>query len=151
MVRPATKDDIDNILEMGTGFFNYAIQDKYLMYDKESFRAYIEFLIGQTFTTVLVSEDNGRITGTIAGILSPWFMDFSQKILTEQWWWVCPENRKNSSAFDLLDGLVEWGKENGASRLIMVSISSKKEESVKKYYARKGFKYMETHYIKEIS
>ena len=147
MVRTATIEDLTVLVGMGRDFHEYAAAQNNLNCNISDFSNYIKFMIDSDFTTILVDE---KITGSIAGIISPWFMDFSQKIVTEQWWWVDPSYRDTKVAFELLEALTNWGKQSGASKLIMVSINSKKEKAVKRYYGRKGFRYMETNFIKDI-
>ena len=150
MIREITIDDMPRLAEMGRDFYKYAIADKGLEFSPSDFIRYSTFLMESPIANILMLEVEGKVVGTIAGIISPWFMDFSQSILSEQWWWVDPEHRKGKIAFELLDALTEWGKYCGASKLIMVSIGSDREETVKRYYKRKGFIYIEIQFIKEI-
>jgi len=149
-IRKAQVRDIPRILEMAHGFYEYGIKDKGLRYEEESFAQYILFMITNPHTTVLVAAVGEDIVGTISGILSPWFMDFGQGVLTEQWWWVEPGNRGSGIANDLLQHLINWGKAHGAVRLVMVSLGSGIEREVMDLYERRGFTYVESHFIKEI-
>lgn len=150
MIRKAEIKDIPNILEMAHGFYNDAIYDKKLGYSEKDFSEYIRFLIGSEFTCVFLLENNSKIIGTVSGIISPWFMDKSDIIVTEQWVWVETEHRGNGSFVKLINELVSWGKGRGANKLSMVAIGSTTEKQVKSFYERMGFQYMETHFIKEI-
>jgi RimJ/RimL family protein N-acetyltransferase len=150
MIREMTIEDVPRIAEMAKSFHEYAIADKGLGFSPSDFTRYSVFLMKSPAANILIADVDGVAVGTIAGIITPWFMNFSQLILTELWWWVDPEHRKGKIAFELLDALTEWGKYCGVSKLIMVSIGSDREEIVKRYYKRKGFIYMETQFVKEI-
>ena len=150
MVRVATVKDIPKIIQMAYGFYNEALKQHNLGYKTKDYEKYILFLLDASFTEVFVLEKDGEVVGTIAGIVSPWFMDSNDVILTEQWVWVESENRGNGAFDKLLNALVSWGKGLGANKLSMISIGNGTEEQVKKFYTDRGFQYMETHFIKEI-
>ena len=150
MIREMTIEDVPRVAEMAKDFHQYAIADKGLEFSPSDFVRYSTFLMESSIANILILEIEEKVIGTIAGIISPWFMNFSQLILTELWWWVDPEHRKGKIAFELLDALTEWGKYCGATRMTMVSIGADREEIIKRYYKRKGFIYMETHFVKEI-
>jgi len=149
MIRLATMHDIGKLTEMGHRFADEVLDDL-LPFNEEAFGNMCKTFINNPNMIIIVSDDDGIIKGSIAGILSPWIMDYGIMMLTEQWWWVDPEWRGESHAMDMLESLVAWGKIFGANRLMMVAIGSNKEETVKKYYKIKGFKYVEAHFLKEI-
>jgi len=150
MIKEMTIEDIPRLAEMAREFHKYAIADKGLGFSPSDFIKYSTFLMESPVANILMLGIEGKTVGTIAGIIAPWFMNFSQLILTELWWWVDPEYRKGNLAFGLLDALTEWGRYRGATTFIMVSIGAEREGAVKRYYKRKGFAYMETHFVKEI-
>jgi len=149
VIRPSTVEDVARIAEMGNKFYN-SIPDKGLGFVPSDFVRYCVSLMEGEFTTLLVAEHEGEVVGSIAGVMSPWFLDFSQLVITEQWWWVDPDHRGNKVSMGLLDEFVRWGKEKGASKLIVATIDSGKEEVVKRFYRMKKFTYLETVFIKEI-
>jgi len=110
----------------------------------------IRFLIDNDITEVFVSRDNLTFQGCIGGIVSPWFGDYSQLVLTEQFWWVNPKYRNTRCSIKLLKKLIEWGKTKGANLLMMISVGSDKENTLQKYYNKNDFRYVESHFIKEI-
>ncbi len=150
MIREATIDDILEINKMAPDFWEDALKPLGLGYNPADFVRYLVFLIENPITIILVSEEDGVVTGTAAGILSPWFMDNSQLILTEQWVWVDPESRGKGLFDKLIGGLVDWGKGRGASLLSMIAIGSSTEKQVRDFYEARGFKFAEAHFIREI-
>jgi GNAT superfamily N-acetyltransferase len=150
IIREATIEDIPKMVEMASRFHQYALVDKGFKFSPPDFARYSTFLMESSIANILIVDVDEEAVGAIAGAVLPWFMDSSQLVLTELWWWVDPEYRKGGLAFKLLDALTEWGKYLGASKMIMVSIEAEREETVRKYYKRKGFSYMEMQFIKEI-
>jgi GNAT superfamily N-acetyltransferase len=153
-IRLARIDDIPRILQMAYGFHEDAIRPLGLGYSPADFGAYLVFLIQSPIASVFVLEgdlEGEGIQGTIAGLISPWFMQGSDVILTEQWVWVEPEARGGGAFSRLLEALTQWGVGLGATKLCMVAIGSSTEEQVREFYARRGFTYMETHFIKDLS
>lgn len=150
MIRPATIDDVPRLIQMGRKFHEEALADKGLGYAPLDLIKYYITLMESPIAIFLVADVEDKVVGSIGGMIVPWNMDFSQLILMEQWWWVDPDYRGGKVALDLEEGFIQWGKDNGANRIIMVSIILDKEETVKRYYKRRGYKYLETHFIKEI-
>ena len=151
MIRHAVSEDIPYLVEMGGRFYNDAgLKENGFDFRPEDLASFMKNLVSNEMLALFVSHDGNLLTGSIGGIVSPWFMDFRQRILTEQWWWVDPEHRGGDQAALLLDRFILWGKDKGASILTMVSIGSANEKAVKRYYRMKGFKYLESHFIKGI-
>lgn len=150
MIRLATPDDIPRLLQMAYGFHEDAIRPLGLGYSPADFGTYLVFLIQSPIAAVFVLEEEKGIQGTIAGLISPWFMQGSDIILTEQWVWVEPEARGGGAFSDLLEALTRWGIGLGATKLCMVAIGSGTEKQVREFYTRRGFTYMETHFIKDL-
>ena len=150
MIREAILSDIPRIVEMSVGFYNTAVKDKGLGFSPIDLYKYTESLIRNEIGGVFVLEIDDKLVGSIAGIITPWFMDFSTRLVMEQWWWVEPSYRGNEQSVLLIDALIKWGRSRRANKIMMVSIGSDKEKAVQRYYRRLGFKYVETQYIKEI-
>ena len=147
MVRLATTDDIPSLLDLFDRFHAYAGADKGLPYDRESMADYVTIMLHVTTSAIFVIEEGGKIVGSICGLLHPWYGDMRVRMVMENWFWVDPGSNR---ARELEDAITCWAKENGASRLIMVSIASEREEAVKRYYRMRGYSYLESHFIKEI-
>lgn len=149
-VRLATHADIPTLLQMAYGFHSDALKSLGLGYNPSDYSRFISFLIEGEASTVFVLEQEGVVVGTIAGLISPWFMCHTELTVTEQWVWVEPEAR-GQGAFDLLlQTLTEWGKGLGATKLNMIAIGSGTEQQVRNFYQKRGFKFAEAHFIKEI-
>jgi len=150
-IRKAEKSDIPGLCRMGEAFHAHAkLQSRGLNFSAGSLANYCMFFIDNPATEIFVAATDETLVGSIAGIVSPWFLDLTQKILTEQWWWVDKEFRGRGVEKDLLEALVSWGWGNAADKLIMVSLDAAKEQALRRYYGRQGFEYLETHFIRGI-
>ena len=151
MIREATIDDISALVRMGEGFHAEALADKGLGFKVPDFIQHCVMLMELPLTALFVAEgEDGALVGSIAGMLSAWILSFDQVMITEQWWWVDKDKRGGKIALELEEALLNWGKERGATKISMIAIASEREKSVRRYYERKGHKYLETHFIKEI-
>ncbi|KKN75083.1 hypothetical protein LCGC14_0384570 [marine sediment metagenome] len=152
IIRPAVTTDIDQLVVMSEKFYITAHLDEVgLGRRNESVADYIKMMLPLDLFAIFVAIEAGWIRGTISGIRYPWLMDMSQVLLMENWWWVDPDYRGSGMQKRLEAELIAWGKEGGASRLIMVvSEGLTKKDALRRYYGRKGFEPMETHYIREI-
>ena len=151
MIREATIDDIPIIVEWGKAFFEYAIKDKGLQFDPTDFVKYcIEHMESPTGVILIAEDPAGVSLGMLSGIVDSNFMDSSQLIAEEKWWWVPSEHRGKKIGSALHKEFTQYGKRLGASVLVMTSIGAEDEQSVKDYYTNSGFKYLETQVIKGI-
>lgn len=150
MIRRATVEDIQELVEVGEQFYNYAAKGKGLGFDPKGLEDYLHVLHNMGTIAIFVMEEDGKIIGSIAGIVSPWYLDPSVRIVQEHWWWILPDHRGAIGALRMENTLSKWGKELGATKIIMSSIDSPDEESVKEYYKKRGYSYMETNFIKDI-
>ena len=64
--------------------------------------------------------------------------------------WIDPEHRKGRTAIKLLDDYVEWSEKRGCSFTRLSELDSILDKKAGTLFKRKGFKSVETAYIKEI-
>ena len=141
--------DIDQLVYLLYRFYTYSgVAEKGLGYNVKSSRDFISSLINADYGVLLVSDENGILTGTIGGMLVPWMGDSSQYILLESWWWVNPESRGTGGR--LIKSFEKEGREKGAKFLIMMTLDSDKEKSLETFYQRFGMQHLEHHYMKEL-
>lgn len=155
MIRKATKNDLPKLIDMGRMFFHHAGLDKIGMkIDPGSLERLIEQIARGTLRGIcLVYEaSDGTIAGSIAGILHPWMLCQEQLMATELWWWVAPEYRGSVAGMKLLKEFIEWARTEGGTHVFMIAIGNTPEEAmVKKIYEKRGFQFLETHYILEVT
>jgi GNAT superfamily N-acetyltransferase len=137
-MRDATESDIDDILKMGAEFTD-ALG---VIYDPESALKTAKWLMDADDGVLLIDE------GAMAGaLIYPHFFNQGRKIAQELFWWVSEPYRGNGVAMQLLRGLEDWAKNNGASALHMVAMNEL--GNVGQIYERRGYKPLEQTYMKE--
>ena len=159
-IRFAKEEDIPQITDIGRQFYSFANFESFrLGFDEESVRNLCLALMKKdplNGCVIVADKDEQRIVGTIAGIIAPFFLNHSQMIVTEHWWWVEKDFRGKSFGGKglqkhLLDALEWWARKHNASALGMVALGGvEKERALKRYYGRLGFRHIEAQFIKEL-
>ncbi|MDB6036016.1 MAG: hypothetical protein JWM16_6354 [Verrucomicrobiales bacterium] len=138
--RLATVEDIPALVEMGQKFHTMSPHASMGAYDPEAVARVIAFMIESPQSVVLT---NG--TGAIGATYAPIFFGPSQ--------WLCEENfffSEGRGGFDLLDGLIEHARGWGASHVSMSTLENAKAHVIDRLMTRKGFRFIERRYIKEL-
>jgi hypothetical protein len=146
MIRPATTDDLPAIAEMGLTFTEEGKLPAKVV-PLTWCRSWAN-LLASGAGVVLVSEQNGEVTGAIAGLLYHDLND-GAPVLAEAFWFVKPEKR--GSGMKLLFALENLARERGCARMHMVHLLSINADSLSKTYERIGYKPTEIHYVKELN
>jgi GNAT superfamily N-acetyltransferase len=97
---------------------------------------------------VAVLGEPGCVVGAVGGLLYPDLND-GALVAAEAFWFVSPGAR-GRGALALLDEYEAWAREAGAARLSMVHLVSLNADRLARLYARRGYRPVEVHYIKEI-
>ena len=110
---------------------------------KNSWTALLDSGVGVIFALIRDEE----IHGVIGGVKYP---DLNSGVLcaTEFFWFVDKAHR--GRGLTLLKRFEMWAGEHGCKKIFMVHMADLMPDAVKKIYARKGYKKMETHYVKEV-
>jgi len=144
-VRPASLDDMSDILRMGQQFC--AALDE--SFDRDSVIAHIEALVESPMATAFVAEQSGSVFGMVSGVCLPNYFDNSRLIATELWWWVDTDHRSKGVGVNLLHALESWAKSIGAERLSMMAMEGLGRNAVECMYLKSGYRRFETTYLKE--
>ena len=148
-IRPATLEDRGEVAEM-LREFHAAAGQAYTQFLLASAQKTVEHLATAPSATVIVAEDDGRLTGVIAGVVMPVFVNHAQPMAQESFMWVCPEARRAGVASALIEALEAWAFVRGARTLSMVAWHGSGHEAVGKLYRGLGYEPLEYHYVKEI-
>lgn len=143
MVRQATEQDIDAIREL-IELFHAESLDSFGLYCDVSTTV---VAIKANLATGFVLEDDGEIIGVLGGVIGSAISSVG-KVYQELVWYVKPDRRRYGCL--LLDYVEKWCKENGIQKILMVHMGNFKKDTMEKYYLRRGYKFLEAHYIKEI-
>jgi len=95
-----------------------------------------------------IPDEEGNILGGIGGIA---FNDPNDGTMTiqEAFWYVDPDSR--GIGLELLDEFIAIARLKGAGRLLLSHTEKLRPRALKRLYERKGFRPVETSYVKEIA
>ncbi len=126
---------------MGMRFLAETIYRRFMTGKPEQIAATIAQLLSSPNGTILVSDDDGHITGMI-GVLIFDHPFSGERTASDVAWWVDPEARGHG--IRLLHAAEEWARENGAKNMVMVAPDTR----VGGIYARLGYTPIELSYQK---
>jgi|WetSurMetagenome_2_1015567.scaffolds.fasta_scaffold13487_5 GNAT superfamily N-acetyltransferase len=149
-IRLAEFSDMERLLFLGQEFHKYADLSKFgLGYDRVKFSGVLAHFINNDNCILLVAELDGKVVGSIAGMIAPWFLDPGQINASENWWFVLPEYR-GTMGIDLLVALEEWARVKGAKCMAMAGFAEKRLTALTRLYRQKGYRPLEMHFVKEM-
>jgi GNAT superfamily N-acetyltransferase len=91
----------------------------------------------------------GKPVGFLGGVLMP-DVNNGELVATEMFWYVHPAHRKSLWSIKLFLTFEKWAKDIGAKRIVMAHLMNEDGHKLGKFYLRKGFKPVETHYSKTL-
>ncbi len=107
----------------------------------------IESDLGALF--VACTEDD-RIVGATGALLYPSWFNRQHVVGSEVLWYVLPDHRRSKAGKLLFNALEEWGQEKGAHSFSMASAAGPHQKRVNQIYESRGYKALETSFIKEL-
>lgn len=150
MIRHATHDDIPALTALVLGFFaNGELSGTGLTCDPDTIEFFVQDNIDLDERAVMVAEINGEIIGAIAGGVAPWMFNANIMTLMELGWFIPKENRGKypMSALALRKQFRRWGKDKGATVIIMVSTKREESERVIKFYEKDGLRHIDSNFV----
>ena len=142
-IRLAKASDFEDRLELIREFREESLKD----YNIEVKPEQLQTVFKQCLANTLVVDVDGKVVGTVAGVISTLPQDGS-KVYQEIIWYVKKNYRRYG--VKLLKGLETFCREKGIKHIIMIAMANLKAEKLSKFYKRLGFMEMETHYIKNL-
>ncbi len=144
MIRLATEDDFESILDMSAKFWLSTQFNE--SFESDHTRLYVQMAFDHGLLAVV--EIDGKNVGFCAAIKS--FILGSTKAVgaTELAWYIYPEHRAGKNGIALLQFMEGLVKEQGIKYFTMVSMQSSMPEQVNRMYERMGYKHSETSYTK---
>ncbi|MCK5605244.1 GNAT family N-acetyltransferase [Candidatus Pacearchaeota archaeon] len=147
MIREAIKTDIEDVVSLGTSFFEEAKTDLTPNFSQEKASAVISGMVENEGCILYVAEDDdGDIVGMIGVIVSEhWFSD--ETVAQELFWYVLPDFRQGVGS-ELLSAMESKVKERGVSLIAMVDLGDKSPVDV--LLRRRGYSIHEKTYVRRI-
>lgn len=134
MIRRASLDDLDRVVELGEAFHAYSPYRE-IEFSPEGFRGFAERLIEGG--AVFLSDD-----GMIGGCLVPLYFNPSIVMGAELFWWAGKTGKPLREAFEA------WARDEGAQGVQFSGLTDQREETIRKVFARAGYQPGETAFFK---
>lgn len=150
MIRLAKLDDIPQCVEIVKEFYGQTPQADIAPFSIDNTKHFMKNLLESENATFFVAEVGSEIVGIAAMGLS--LNPFSEVCVVahELFWYVRPEFRGTTVALKLMNALESYAKDNDADCIIFVSIECEDSDKAQHIYERKGYKKLETNYIRRM-
>lgn len=144
MIRSATIDDFDEILDLCEEFWTHTQFVE--VFDREHTRLMVKMAYDHGLLCVLEIQD--KIVGFCAGIKSFLLGSREAQTGTELAWWVDPDNRGGRNGIKLLEFMEDLAKMAGVKYWNMVSMQSSMPDTINRLYDKMGYSLEETTWTK---
>lgn len=146
MIRYATIDDLESCVELAIEFFEPFLKEHGVPVIEQDVRNVALNTI--TANQMLVVEHDKEIQGITAWACVPHPANSKLKIFYETIW--CVKSKFKTDTLLLLRALEREALIANADLILMANLASDNEEQLKRIFVKKGFKFMETHYLRQI-
>jgi GNAT superfamily N-acetyltransferase len=140
MIREATHDDVDSIVELGVSMHresNFAP----IQYCPENTAQSIHGLIESDRGFVAVSVHDGSVSGFIIAVAFPaWFGNGRDLIASDMVLYVMPERRRGTSAVFLASAFKDWALARGVRQVRAGTAAGPAGQAANAIYDHLGFK-----------
>jgi GNAT superfamily N-acetyltransferase len=100
------------------------------------------------FGRIFGAMNGAGLVGVCGGLVAP-DTNTGQRRATELFWWLDPEHRRGSLALRLMRAFEEWAEAEGCEAVSFAFIhGTGREEVLDRWYRRRGYRPLETHYVK---
>lgn len=96
---------------------------------------------------IFMLRGGGKVCGAIGGIKAE-DLHCGELIAVETFWFVNPVHRGHG--LRLLELFEIWAKEEGCCKVAMIHLDDSMPETLKKLYGRRGYRLIESHYVREV-
>ena len=144
MIIQATEKELSQGVLLGNQFSK---ESKFVRFNADIVIENVKNLIKNNIGVLFFAYADFELIGMICGIKYP---DFLTRSLTamELFWFV--DKRKRGVGLKLLIKFESWARKENCKSIIMMHLSDSMPEEVKTIYEKKGYQYLESHYIKEL-
>lgn len=147
-LKPEDTEDIKRIIKE----FRQEGLDAYnLSFDNDSLDLLIDFFCHNETCAVIIGLIDEQIKGIIAGAIHLFPFNRNEKIAEEKIWFVSKDARGTKLGIQMLDFFEYYVKTKGAKRLIMANMGNINNGVMKRFYERRGYRELETYFIKEVA
>jgi GNAT superfamily N-acetyltransferase len=139
MIRNATTDDLEGIIELGQQFFDESPHYRELGYAPEKIRSLVSALLHNPDGFVRVAERAGELVGIMLGMAGEHWAS-TAIVATELGLFVRPRRRGSLLAIQFVTEFRDWGRERGCIKCLAGSSTGLDFETCARVYEHVGFK-----------
>ena len=140
MIRIATKEDLDQVLDLAMKFVNNTPYKD--LADKGTIEIVIYKLLSAPNEESIILLDEGK--GFLAASITPFPFGWNTLVATEIAWYVEPEHRKSGVGDQLVEAFEYWADKLG----VKVKTLAFMDKDLSKYMKKKGYVPYETAHYK---
>jgi GNAT superfamily N-acetyltransferase len=97
---------------------------------------------------IFMLKDGNKVCGAIGGIKAE-ELHCGEMIAVETFWFVSPAHR--GQGLRLLELFEEWARVEKCEKVAMIHLQDSMPETLKKLYERRGYRLIESHYVREVA
>lgn len=147
-VRPLTVDELPLCRPLGENFFEEAKLPG--QWNGDAFLEQWEGFYRLGYGVVFGAFEGEALVGVCGGLAFP-DSNTGQERAQELFWWVEPGHRRAGPALALLRHFEAWAEERGCEAVTMAFLhSTGNGETLDRWYRRRGYRPLETHYVREL-
>ena len=141
MIRPATIDDLPELLRMGRLFADKIGMEETVGYDPVTVEGLLRSLIENPLGILLTSEG-----GMVGGLVHPSLFNAAHLTGSELFWWTDPDKR--GKGIHLLIALENEARALGAQSWMVSTMQALNFDGASKLYERRGYRASDRNFIK---
>jgi predicted N-acetyltransferase YhbS len=145
VIRHLNPEDKDQFISLIEAFFKERLEIDGEQFDIDNASKTFDLMIGMESVLALVAEQDGKIVGTIVGMIGDVLFG-KGRMAQEMVWYVYPQNR--GCGIRLIKSFESIAKDLGCDSLLMWGMQNDKSND---YYIRSGYKHIQNSYQKRIS
>lgn len=149
MIRLARISDANDLAKFGKDFFQQSGMVGLVSYLPIYTADFVRRMVNSSKHLLLVVQFDGKIVGTIGFAITNFFFNNKQLHAQEMFFWIQPEYRGLVGS-SMLATAEAHAKTRGCKTMSMVSLEASEPEKVGGFYMSKGYKKLETSFIKEL-
>lgn len=147
-IRQAKQTDYNGISSLVTEFFNESVGHFIYKLDPASILRSFKIMVERYIVTIAIKDD--VIIGVIAGTIAPCDFNYEVIIATEIIWYVKKEHRNTMVGVKLFKEFETESANRGATHIAMSYMENLHPEKLQIFYKDKGYKKMQTQYIRSL-
>lgn len=147
-IRKAEAYDYDGINDIIVQFFEESLGDFIYELDPASILKSFDIMIKNHLVIIAIKDD--VVVGIIAGTIAPCDFNYDVRIATEIIWYVNKKNRTSSVGVKLFKEFECQSEKYGATHIAMAYMENLQPAKIKNFYKDKGYRPMQTQYIRSL-